>query len=333
MGSRLILERIKEFKNSYEAELSFKCQSFKEVYGRLIEFIGIEMISQRIMEKEEEFLQPLLSLNGLPDKIYKLNNLKMHLENEILQLTTNSEIAYKTYHHISTCPNNYNCLEELQKYHNDLRAHKNELLVRLEELLEFLNLINSQILAQLSSLEEKIKKSRGRENAYVFQDAVIEILSWLCIDEIKLLQTKESDEFRLRRDGVFEVKDNFYYIGNRNNFINFSHIIVECKNIIELKYKHLMQVYAYTLLNKVTPFFRSPLCLIVTRIKPSEDNIIYKMRNKLLEGNQDKGPMLTLFLSIEDISQMIISRKNDCDPFLILIEQLNQIRRQWQVPE
>jgi uncharacterized protein YbaR (Trm112 family) len=128
------------------------------------------------------------------------------------------------------------------------------------------------------------------------------------------------------RDGVFEVLDDFYSVDRGIERLRFSHILVECKNYKKPSYRDLMQVYAYTLLNRIYPIVNKPLCLLASRENPAKDSVISKMRNKLFEV--DGGvPLLILFLSCDDLREMAETRKKGGDPFIIIKEQLREIQR------
>ena len=207
-----------------------------------------------------------------------------------------------------------------------------------ESLIDHLITMDKRIVAEVETRLVEIGgcpfgegENRSR-NAMEFQRNVVELLSWLFIDELKLLQQTELREEQLRRDGVFEVQDDFDFVERGLDRFRFSHVVVECKNYHNPSYRDLMQLYAYTLLNRVYPLVNKPLCLLVSCTNPNTESVATKMRNKLFEGD-GISQVLVLFLSCDDLKEMVKMRKDRGDPFLAMKQKIDKIHRDNAAPE
>ncbi len=304
---RKFLTTFKDFKDDYLKELQKSNDLLKDAFVKALDAAGLRSAKEGFNEIED-ILQKLNSLSGLGNKIRVIQQLKYKFEREIINLS----------HRIT----------------KDVNKEKavNDVIILLDEIVYFLKNTNKKIidktkLSMRSIADCPFGQAENRtNNALEFQRNIIELFSWLFIDEIKLLTKDEITQEQLIRDGVYEVLDDFDFYKRGVDRIRFSHIVIECKNYRKPSYDDLMQVYAYTLLNKIYPLVNKPLCLIISRENPSEDSIAQTMRDKLFEKEGDNF-LLVLFLSCEDLNKMVEIKENSGDPFIVLNENIKKIFR------
>jgi len=304
---RKFLTTFKDFKDGYLKELQKSNDLLKDAFVKALDAAGLRSAKEGFNEIED-ILQKLNSLSSLGNKIRVIQQLKYKFEMEIINLS----------HRIT----------------NDVNKEKavNDVIILLDEIVYFLKNTNKKIvdetkLSMRSIADCPFEQAENRtKNALEFQRNIIELFSWLFIDEIRLLTKDEISQEQLIRDGVYEVLDDFDFSKRGVERIRFSHVVIECKNYRKPCYDDLMQVYAYTLLNKIYPLVNKPLCLIISRENPSEDSIAQTMRDKLFEKEGDNF-LLVLFLSCEDLNKMVEIKENSGDPFVVLNENIKKIFR------
>jgi len=161
------------------------------------------------------------------------------------------------------------------------------------------------------------------ENASEFEKNVIEMFQWLFIDELELMKPEDSEikEFRLKRDGIFKIADKFELSRCGLQGTNIKHLIIECKNYCKPSYRDLMQVYAYTIMSRITRTCDKPLCCIISRENPDyKTGVAMKMRDRLYQENDT----LIIFLSVKDLHKMKEIRGKG-DPFSVFKEKMDEM--------
>lgn len=303
----LFLEELSEFKKDYSANLLDRLTTIRINYLNVQKVLGLESTADGGFIEFEDVLRQVENLSNLGNKIKAIKAFGSKVQRDMLQ-------ASKTI---------------------QLNKEQNEVITGFQD--EF----NDFAYAFLNGVQNKIKDESGKrlsninvcphgqeenrtKNALDFQRNVIEFLSWIFLDEIRLLSRKEISEEKLKRDGLFKVLDSFDFQSRGVDKIQFSHILVECKNYKKPSYDDLMQVHAYTLLNKIFPIVNQPLCIVISRENPSRDSITYKMRDKLFE-RRGNDFLLVLFLACDDLQKMYDQKRSGGDPFEVLTAQIKKI--------
>lgn len=300
-----LVESLEDFKKEHISNLIEINNKIKESYCIAYELIGIKSTEEGFIEIEES-IQKLSYFDFVGDKITAMRKLKSRIEKEIKN--------------------------KVNKAVDDEKIEKaiDKLMKDFDEIVEIIKSADKRIIQEAKKKIDLIfncpfgQEENKEKIAFEFEKNIVELLSWLFIDEIRLLTKDELKEESLKRDGVFKVENNFDF--NRRNLdkFKFSHIICECKNYSKPSYRDLMQVYAYTLLNKIFPLVNKPLCLIISRENPTEESITLKMRDKLFEKSFG-GSLLVLFLNCNDLREMCEKREKSCDPFQVLNRHIEVI--------
>ena len=309
------IPKIEKFKDKYLDDLGLRNNLLEDAYIKALDILGSKVPKERFLEFEAA-IEKVECLSDLVNKIKSIRKLRGVFESEFISLSQTSKNIDK------------DVIDNLVDKVQDC----------LEDIVDLLKMVNRKNLDILKSIMENIKncpfgQAENRlENALNYQRNVIELFKWLFIDEMRLLTKKEIKQRKLLRDGVFEMQNYFNFSERGLDRIKFSHLYIECKNYCKPSYKDLMQVYAYTLLNKIFPIADNPLCLIVSRVNPSEESIAMKIRDKLFEKEGNKY-LLILFISDNDLEEMVNARSMFGDPFSVLKNKLIEIQRRNVVSE
>lgn len=303
------LKDFNEFKKEYQKELEIQIGLLEEAHTNALAVMDWRTASEAFCEIKD-FFEDFKNLSDLDNKIGKIPRLKHKFEKEIIRLSPKYTDNEREINKEEAINDVYNRIDEITYYIKDTNkkiTYKTK---------QRKNIIKSCEFGQ---------EENRTENALEFQRNVVELFGWLFLDEMKLLTKEELIEKQLKRDGVFEV-DRFDFDKREIKEIRFSHLIIECKNYRKPSYMDLMQVYAYTLRNKITALAHNPLCLIVSRENPSCDSVALKMRDKLFENDGDKF-LLVLFLSCDDLFKMVELKERAGDPFFVINEKIKEILR------
>lgn len=216
---------------------------------------------------------------------------------------------------------------EIEKMDCEVSQDKKNIIIdEVREQLDYINILLSQnekaVCEEIIRILEKIEKCPYGEgenrslNAAEFEKNVVEILRWLFIDDLVLSKDDEDNgikEILLKRDGIFRISDNFDFSRCGLSGINPKFMILECKNYCKPSYRDLMQVFAYTIMSKITRTCDKPLCCIVSRENPDFSSMAMKMRDQLYSSNET----LIIFLSVKDLIEMMEMRRKG-DPFGVI---------------
>jgi hypothetical protein len=303
------LEEIVAFKGDHGEKLPEVLKGFKNNYDEASKVVDLSVLDPQLFFQLKELLED--SVEKLSDLNSRSKKIKELIKDYERRFTRSCDII------------------------QDGNVRK-QLIKQVEENVERINEImrntNNTIIEEANKRSKNIadcaygQAENKNENASNFERNVIELFCWLFIDEIRLLKNDEIKQKHLIRDGVFEIiNDDFI---NNLRFRNFTptHIIIECKNYAKPSYEDLMQVFAYTLLNRIYPIADNPLCLLVSRNKPSDDSITTKMRDQLFDEKSNK-PLLVIFLDDGDLSEMVKRRQLGGKPATVLIEHLQKMLR------
>jgi hypothetical protein len=243
------------------------------------------------------------------------------------------------------------CIDKINRIFNnpdleyEIRKSKHALIPKLEELnykestdkgnvvetlkehLDYISILLAQsvnyVCDEIDKLHAQIKScpfGQGENrsaNASAFEKNMIALLQWIFIDDLELYDDNDVTERLLKRDGIFRISDNFDLSRCGLGGMNPKYLIVECKNYCKPSYRDLMQVFAYTIMSRITRTSDKPLCCIVSRKNPDNDSMAMKMRDQLYCDNET----LIVFLSIEDLTKMKEMRRKG-DPFSVLKEKI-----------
>lgn len=303
----LFLEELSEFKEDYSANLLERLTTIRINYLKALKVLGLETTADGGFIEIEDVLRQVENLSNLGNKIKAIKTYGSKVQRDMLQ-------ACKTTH-LNEVQNNV--ITEFQSDFNDFAY-------------AFLNGVQNKIKDESGKRLSNIhdcphgQEENRTKNALDFQQNVIELLSWLFLDEIRLLSRKEISEEKIKRDGLFKVLNSFDFQSRGVEKIQFGHILVECKNYKKPSYDDLMQIHAYTMLNKIFPIVNQPLCLVISRENPSHDSITYKMRDKLFE-KKGNNFLLVLFLSCDDLQKMYDQKRSGGDPFEVLTAQIKKM--------
>jgi len=304
---KLFLDELAEFKKAYFGNLSERIATIKINYLKALNVLGLESTADGGFIEIEDVLRKVENLADLETKIKNIQKLGSRVQREMLQAGNARELT----------DDKNKLITEFQNDFNDF-------------VFSFLNDTQNRIIDEAKNRLTNIRvcpygQAENRtKNALYFQRNVIEFFAWIFIDEIRLLNRDEIYEEQLKRDGIFRALESFDFQNRGIDKIKFAHILVECKNYKKPSYDDLMQVHAYTLLNKIFPIVNQPLCLVISRENPSHDSITYKMRDKLFEK---KGAdfLLVLFLACDDLQKMYDQKHSGGDPLEVLTAQINKI--------
>ncbi len=306
-ANEIFLDEMAEFKKAYFANLSERIATIKINYLTAMNVLGLESTADGGFIEIEDVLRKVENLADLETKIKNIKKLGSRVQREMFQAGNAKELT----------DDKNKVITEFQIDFNDF-------------VFSFLKDTQNRIINEAKYRLSNIRvcpygQAENRtKNALDFQQNVIEFFAWIFIDEIRLLNRDEIYEEQLKRDGVFRVLENFDFQNRGIDKIKFAHILVECKNYKKPSYDDLMQVHAYTLLNKIFPIVNQPLCLLISRETPSHDSITYKMRDKLFE-KRGADFLLVLFLACDDLQKMYDQKFSGGDPFKVLTAQINKI--------
>jgi hypothetical protein len=304
----LFLKELSDFKETYSKNLSERITTIKIDYLRALKTLGLESTADGAFIEIEDTLRKAENLSDLDTKIKTIKTLGSRVQRDMFQLCNATQLD----------EDQSRIITEFQLDFNDFAY-------------SFLKSVQDKImdearkrLLNITDCPYAQEENRTR-NALDFQQNVIEFLGWIFFDEIRLLSKKEIKEDKLKRDGIFKVLESFDFQRRGVERIEFGHILVECKNYKKPSYDDLMQVHAYTLLNKIFPIVYQPLCLLVSRENPSRNSITYKMRDKLFEKKEKNDFLLVLFLACDDLQKMYDQKLSGGDPFEVLTAQIRRM--------
>lgn len=301
------LKDLDDFRDDYKKDLRALIESLKSSYVDALKACSVSSAQEGFLNLEDS-LEKAISLSNIGTRIKNIKKLNFRVECELIDLFSKTKDT-----------------PEKEKKIDNVLGHLNGIISSMTN-------CDQKI---VEKAEERIENIRGCpygqeencvQNALSFEQNVIEFISWLFIDEIMIQTNDEIYQKELIRDGVFKVERRFYERESRIQDLKVSHVIVECKNYRKPSHHDLMQVYGYTLLNRIFRNSEKPLCLVMSRENPSEDSITIKMQQKLFEKDRS-DPTLILFLSVEDIAKMLESRKSEGgDPFEVLVAQMEKMK-------
>lgn len=312
----LFLDELAEFKDTYSANLSERIKTIKINYLNAMHVLGMGSTAEGGFIEIADTLKKVENLADLGTKIKTIQTLgsrvqRNMLQSKMLQIGGAKRLTDDEY-------DEYKVITEFQNDFNDFAY---------SFLKDTQNRIIYEAKRRLSNMSDcPYGQAENRtKNALDFEQNVIKFFAWIFLDEIRLLKRAEIREEQLKRDGIFRVLESFDFQNRRIiDKIQFGHILVECKNYKKPSYNDLMQVHAYTLLNKIFPTVNQPLCLVISRENPSQDSITYKMRDKLFEKKGDEF-LLVLFLACDDLQKMYDQKHNGGDPFEVLTAQIKKM--------
>ena len=303
-----IIEDIESFKDRYKRELE---ELKNDARAKIIQtFTGISSTAMERASKTENVIF-LDKIGGLEQKSEEIRSLKIDLENEFTDLMNNKRAE----------------LDE--KMIQNKRGDWLELIGTLDSIKEFYIKKRHEIYGICEYIFKDIQdcpyaqQENKTKNALLFQNKVIELLSWSFIDDLKL-----SDEIKL--EGGLETDAVFEVIGEdiKSRFgVDFDHVFVECKNYEKPDYRDLMQLFACTLYCEVTDISKIPLGTIISRKNPKPGDITWEIRRTVfLKKMEHYESRLILFVDVSDLEEIVNCLERG-DPAVIIRSKIEELRR------
>lgn len=230
-----------------------------------------------------------------------------------------------------------NCLLEYYQLasrnpnHNQKSDKWNSFANKVQEIINLNELAVSMLLDKASTAYEKIitcpygKQKNKNINASLFEKKVSEFFDWLFISALGRVDLTEIETYRLRRDWVYKVLDEFDTLEKCG--FPFRDILIECKNFAQPKYPSLMQVFVYTLSCQDSEISKVPLSLLISRKNPDRESTIWRIRRAIFNKPMKKETRLILFLDDHDLGKMLENKQKGIDPALVLKEKIAELER------
>ncbi|MDL2121533.1 MAG: hypothetical protein LWX51_00310 [Deltaproteobacteria bacterium] len=327
-----LLSEVEEFLNDYRKDLYSLNDEAWSIFQECYRSIGIDY------EHSHGFF---IDIGKKIESMENFYNIKAKSE-ELEKARANCLLEY--YQLASRNPN-----------HNQKSDKWNSFANKVQEIINLNELAVSMLLDKASTAYEKIitcpygKQKNKNINASLFEKKVSEFFDWLFISALGRVDLTEIETYRLRRDWVYKVRDEFDTLEKCG--FPFRDILIECKNFAQPKYPSLMQVFVYTLscqdseISKVplsqpnagsihgvvyrqdSEISKVPLSLLISRKNPDRESTIWRIRRAIFNKPMKKETRLILFLDDHDLGKMLENKQKGIDPALVLKEKIAELER------
>ena len=303
-----LLSEVEEFLNDYRKDLYSLNDEAWSIFQECYRSIGIDY------EHSHGFF---IDIGKKIESMENFYNIKAKSE-ELEKARANCLLEY--YQLASRNPN-----------HNQKSDKWNSFANKVQEIINLNELAVSMLLDKASTAYEKIttcpygKQKNKNINASLFEKKVSEFFDWLFISALGRVDLTEIETYRLRRDWVYKVLDEFDTLEKCG--FPFRDILIECKNFAQPKYPSLMQVFVYTLSCQDSEISKVPLSLLISRKNPDRESTIWRIRRAIFNKPMKKETRLILFLDDHDLGKMLENKQKGIDPALVLKEKIAELER------
>jgi hypothetical protein len=303
-----LLSEVEEFLNDYRKDLYSLNDEAWSIFQECYRSIGIDY------EHSHGFF---IDIGKKIESMENFYNIKAKSE-ELEKARANCLLEY--YQLASRNPN-----------HNQKSDKWNSFANKVQEIINLNELAVSMLLDKASTAYEKIitcpygKQKNKNINASLFEKKVSEFFDWLFISVLGRVDLTEIETYRLRRDWVYKVLDEFDTLEKCG--FPFRDILIECKNFAQPKYPSLMQVFVYTLSCQDSEISKVPLSLLISRKNPDRESTIWRIRRAIFNKPMKKETRLILFLDDHDLGKMLENKQKGIDPALVLKEKIAELER------
>lgn len=303
-----LLSEVEEFLNDYRKDLYSLNDEAWSIFQECYRSIGIDY------EHSHGFF---IDIGKKIESMGNFYNIKAKSE-ELEKARANCLLEY--YQLASRNPN-----------HNQKSDKWNSFANKVQEIINLNELAVSMLLDKASTAYEKIitcpygKQKNKNINASLFEKKVSEFFDWLFISALERVDLTEIETYRLRRDWVYKVRDEFDTLEKCG--FPFRDILIECKNFAQPKYPSLMQVFVYTLSCQDSEISKVPLSLLISRKNPDRESTIWRIRRAIFNKPMKKETRLIIFLDDHDLGKMLENKQKGIDPALVLKEKIAELER------